>query len=71
MIDPNSIHPIDLYKRIADALEKPDCPDCNGDGYIDVDIRGGNTRTTFCTCQQGQELLEADEKAREEKVYDS
>lgn len=25
MIDPNSIHPISLYKRIADALDVPDC----------------------------------------------
>ena len=58
-------------KRIADALEKPDCEDCYDNGYIDVDIGGGNTRTTFCACQKGQELLEADEKAREEKIYDS
>jgi hypothetical protein len=127
MIDPNSIHPISLYKRMADNLEenmnkdferldtlfdeaqeklsKHDfhswlcfaygafiacvtglgtldnlekileermiCPDCNGTGYVGIDTGGGNSRTTFCACPKGQELAEADEKARDSKVYDS
>ena len=48
-----------------------DCPDCNGTGFVEVDTGGGNSRTTFCKCPKGQELLEADEKARDSKVYDS
>jgi hypothetical protein len=71
MIDSNSIHPIDLYKRMADALDEPECPDCNGDGHVDVDMGGGNTWTTFCSCAKGRELAEAEEKARNEKIYDS
>jgi hypothetical protein len=32
---------------------------------------GGNSRTAFCKCPKGQELLEVDERARENKEYDS
>jgi len=71
MIDRNSIYPINLYKRMADNLENYDCPDCNGTGFIDIDTGGGNSRTMFCKCPKGQELLEADEKARAAKEYDS
>jgi len=44
------------------------CQDCNGSGYVGIDTGGGNTRTTFCKCPKGQELLEADEKAREANI---
>ena len=70
MIDRNSVHPIGLYKRMADNLENNECPDCNGNGFIDIDTGGGNSRTTFCSCEKGQELAEADEKAREDNIYD-
>jgi hypothetical protein len=71
VIDRNSVHPVSLYKRMAENLEDHDCPDCSGTGYIDIDTGGGNSRKAFCTCPKGQELLEADERAREAKEYDS
>jgi hypothetical protein len=71
MIDRNSIHPVSLYRRMADNMEDHDCQDCNGTGFVDIDTGGGNTRTEFCKCAKGQELAEADDRARESKVYDS
>ncbi len=71
MIDRNSVHPISLYKRMADNLDNHDCPDCNGTGFVEIDTGGGNSRKAFCKCPKGQEMLEADEKARESKEYDS
>jgi hypothetical protein len=71
MIDRNSVHPVSLYGRMAESLEGHDCLDCNGTGYVGIDIGGGDTRTEFCKCPKGQELAEADEKARESKEYDS
>ena len=47
------------------------CADCIGSGFIDIDTGGGNSRKTFCKCPKGQELAEADEKARAAKEYDS
>jgi len=69
MIDPNSIYPISLYKRMADSLDDHDCQDCNGTGYVGIDTGGGNSRKEFCKCLKGQELAEADEKAREDNIY--
>ena len=71
MIDRNSVHPIGLYERIADNLDDHDCPDCSETGFVDIDTGGGNSRKTFCKCEKGQELAEADEKARDYKIYDS
>jgi hypothetical protein len=65
MIDRNSVHPVSLYKRMADALDEPDCLDCNDGGYVDIDAGGGNMRTMFCSCAKGQEMAEANEKAKE------
>lgn len=65
MIDRNSVHPISLYKQMADNLDNRDCPDCNGAGFVGIDTGGGNSRIAFCKCPKGQELAEADDKARE------
>lgn len=41
------------------------CLECNGTGFVLVDIGGGNSCKRFCLCPKGDELFEKDIKARD------
>lgn len=47
---------------------RPACPDCNDEGFYDVDLGGGRTRKQFCDCERGQEKARQLENARQARM---
>ena len=57
-----------MTKQIPTVIEADEdfCEDCEGTGYVDYDMGGGNTRKGYCDCPAGTERMAHDEALRDD-----